>query len=189
MRVTEPLNLRIRDIRLDRSSLTIRSAKGNKDRVISLPPSLKPQVAQQIQSAKVVWLRDQQSPIPLQIPDRLARKYPEYQFSWHWFWLFPAQKTCFHPRTHQLVRFRMHQANVQRAIKLARRKLGIIVLPHELRHGYATHALEFGANPRALQIAMGHKSLETTMKYLHAESLSVRSPWEVISHQSSAGNP
>jgi len=56
----------------------------------------------------------------------------------------------------------------------------MVVLPHELRHGYATHALGFGANPRAIQEAMGHKSLETTMKYLHAESLSVPSPLEKL---------
>ncbi len=31
----------------------------------------------------------------------------------------------------------MHEAHVQRAIKEARRKLGIMVLPHELRHAYA----------------------------------------------------
>jgi len=74
----------------------------------------------------------------------------------------------------------MHEANVQRAIKQARRKLGIMVLPHELRHGYATHCLEAGANPRAIQAAMGHKSMDTTMGYLHAESLSVPSPLETV---------
>ena len=74
----------------------------------------------------------------------------------------------------------MHEANVQRAIKVARRKLGVMVLPHELRHGYATHAMEMGASPRAIQAVMGHKSLETTMKYLHADSLSVRSPLETV---------
>ena len=56
----------------------------------------------------------------------------------------------------------------------------LLVLPHELRHGYATHCLESGANPRAIQEAMGHKSIETTMGYLHAESLSVRSPLETV---------
>jgi integrase/recombinase XerD len=48
------------------------------------------------------------------------------------------------------------------------------------RHGYATHCLERGTNPRAIQQVMGHKSLETTMGYLHAESMSVRSPLETI---------
>ena len=37
-----------------------------------------------------------------------------------------------------------------------------------------------GVSPRAIQLAMGHTSLETTMGYLHAESLSVRSPLESI---------
>ncbi len=47
---------------------------------------------------------------------------------------------------------------------------------HELRHAYATHCLNRGANPRAIQEVMGHQSLETTMAYLHAEALGVRSP-------------
>jgi integrase len=74
----------------------------------------------------------------------------------------------------------MHEANVQRAVKDARRALGISILPHELRHGYATDCLERGTNPRAIQAAMGHASLETTMGYLHAERLSVLSPLEVL---------
>jgi site-specific recombinase XerD len=74
----------------------------------------------------------------------------------------------------------MHEANVQRAVKDARRELGLSILPHELRHGYATHCLERGANPRAIQQAMGHTSLETKMGYLHSESLSVRSPLDVL---------
>src|SRR5215472_2618808 len=110
------------------------------------------------------------------LPGLLARKYPEYQFAWPWAWLFPAHQPCRHPRTGVIVRYRMHEANVQRAVRNARRKLGISVLPHELRHGYATHCLEMGASPRAIQQAMGHKSLETTMGYLHAEALSVSSP-------------
>jgi integrase len=40
--------------------------------------------------------------------------------------------------------------------------------------------MERGASPRAIQKAMGHASLETTMGYLHAESLSVQSPLEVL---------
>lgn len=74
----------------------------------------------------------------------------------------------------------MHEANVQWAVRQACRKLGIKVLPHELRHGYATHCLERGANPRAIQEAMGHSSLETTMGYLHVESLGVLSPLETL---------
>ena len=180
LRVSEPLNLRIKDVSLERFTFFIVGAKGGKDRVVPLPPSLVPDLAQQIEFARAVWQRDKQNRIPLMLPHQLARKYPDYQFAWPWAWLFPAHHTCLHPRTRIEVRYRMHQANVQRAIKLARRKLGISVLPHELRHGYATHCLERGTNPRAIQKAMGHASLETTMGYLHAESLSVRSPLESL---------
>ena len=43
---------------------------------------------------------------------------------------------------------------------------------------YATCSMANGVSPRAIQLAMGHRSLETTMGYLHAESLSVESPLE-----------
>jgi len=180
LRVTEPLNLRIKDLNLERRTLCIRGAKGGNDRVVPWPESLVPELTQQMQFARTVWQRDKQNGTPLMLPHRLARKYPEYQFNWGWAWLFPAHYPCRDPITGAVVRFRMHEANVQRAVKQARRKLGISVLPHELRHGYATHCLERGTNPRAIQQVMGHKSLETTMGYLHAESLSVRSPLETL---------
>jgi integrase len=139
-----------------------------------------PELTQQMQYARAVWQHDKQNRTPLMLPHRLARKYPECQFSWGWAWLFPAHCVCRDPIAGTIVRYRMHEANVQRAVKHARRKLGISVLPHELRHGYATHCLERGTNPRAIQQVMGHKSLETTMGYLHAESLSVRSPLDAV---------
>jgi integron integrase len=180
LRVCEPLNLRIKDLDLDQLTLFLVGAKGGKDRVVALPKVLVPELRQQLKFAQAIWLRDRQNKIPITLPHQLAIKYPEYQFAWPWAWLFPSHHTCLHPRTHLEVRYRMHEANVQRAIKEARRKLGISVLPHELRHGYATHCLQNGVNPRAIQQAMGHSSLETTMGYLHTESLSVRSPLETV---------
>ena len=180
LRVSEPLNLRIKDISLQQASLCIRGAKGGHDRTVRLPESLIPELKQQMRAAWLVWQLDKQNGTPLMLPHRLDRKYPEYQFSWRWAWLFPARFPCRDPRTDKLVRYRMHQGNVQRAVKYARRKLGISVLPHELRHGYATHCLQRGTNPRAIQQAMGHASLETTMGYLHSEALSVSSPLDVL---------
>jgi len=180
LRVCEPLNLRIKDIDLERRCLWIRGAKGGKDRAVTLPNSLIPELTQQIQLARITWQRDRQDRIPLILPHRLARKYPEYQFSWGWAWLFPAHQPCRDPRSGTIVRYRMHEANVQRAVRYAARKLEICVLPHELRHAFASHCLYRGANPRAIQQAMGHASLETTMGYLHAEALSVTSPLDAL---------
>jgi integron integrase len=176
LRVSEPLNLRVKDLDLERGRIGIRGAKGGNDRVVRLPAALIPELDQQLRAARVIWELDKSNKTPLALPHRLARKYPEYQFSWRWAWVFPAHHPCRDPRTDKLVRYRMHQGNVQRAVKYARRKLELSILPHELRHGYATHCLERGTNPRAIQQAMGHSSLETTMGYLHAEALSVASP-------------
>jgi integrase len=180
LRVSEPLNLRIKDLDLERRRLCIRGAKGGNDRVVALPWCLVEELSHQRQVARAVWQRDRENRTPIMLPHALARKYPEYQFSWGWAWLFPSHAPCRDPRSGNVVRYRMHEANVQRAVKYARRKLGILVLPHELRHGFATHCLEPGTNPRAIQQAMGHKSLETTMGYLHAEALSVCSPLDVL---------
>ncbi len=59
---------------------------------------------------------------------------------------------------------------VQERIKHYRERLGINVptSAHSLRHGFATYLAEEGANPAALQILLGHESLDTTTRYVHA---------------------
>lgn len=179
-RVCEPLNLRIKDVCLDDGTLMLRGAKGRKDRIVALPCSIAEEVRQQMDFARNVWRGDCQNRIPLEIPGQLARKYPEYLFAWPWAWLFPSRHPCKHPISGQVVRYRMHESNVQRAIKAARRKLGIMVLPHELRHAYATHSLNLGVNLKALSEAMGHAQIETTAGYCHATALSVPSPLDRV---------
>lgn len=59
---------------------------------------------------------------------------------------------------------------IQMKIKEYREKLGINVptSAHSLRHGFATYLAESGASPAAIQILLGHESLETTTRYVHA---------------------
>jgi len=59
---------------------------------------------------------------------------------------------------------------LQDKIKEYREKLQINVptSAHSLRHGFATYLAERGANPAALQILLGHESLSTTTRYVHA---------------------
>ncbi|MBT7553496.1 tyrosine-type recombinase/integrase [bacterium] len=59
---------------------------------------------------------------------------------------------------------------LQYKIKRYRELLGINipVSAHSLRHGFATYLAENGANPAAIQILLGHESLDTTTRYVHA---------------------
>jgi site-specific recombinase XerD len=94
--------------------------------------------------------------------------------------VFPARLPCQHPRTEATVRWRCHEANVQRAVRAAARPLGLDITPHHLRHAYATHCLNRGANVKALQEALGHANVETTIGYCHAEACSVESPLSAV---------
>ena len=178
LRVSEPLNLRVKDVLLEDSKLVICGAKGGKDRFVALPCSLVSELKAQLNFAKAVQAKDRANLIPVALPGLLAKKYPHWQFSPKWAFLFPARTPCLHPREGYSVRWRCHEANVQRAVRAAARPLGLDITPHHLRHAYATHCLNGGQNPRAIQQAMGHSQLETTMGYLHAEALAVKSPLE-----------
>lgn len=174
-RVTEPLNLRIRDLDLKAGHLIYRQAKQHKDRIVPIPCLVAERLREQIRFARSVWDREGRR-YPVALPGLLHKKYPNAQHDWQWFWLFPARGACVDKRTGLTVRWRLHEANIRRAVQRAAKVLNVSIVPHELRHGYATDCLNAGENPRALQQVLGHKSLETTMGYCHAEPLSVRSP-------------
>lgn len=90
-------------------------------------------------------------------------------------WLFPGPDPT-HPLT---------VSTPQRIYNAAKRAAGIQRGRgiHTLRHCFATHLLEAGVDPRTLQVLLGHKSLNTTMRYLQVTRthvLNVRSPLDLL---------
>jgi integron integrase len=182
LRVSEPLELRIKDVNLAERCIVIRQAKGMKDRIVALPDCLLGDMAAQLQRAAAAAMTDAAAGLPVALPDLLATKYPRARFDKSWAWLFPMDKPVKHRLTGDLVRWRMHEVNVQRAVRRAAALAGIDgkVTPHVLRHTFATHAHGAGAAARDLQAVLGHTKLETTMRYLEAQPAAVRSPLDAM---------
>lgn len=184
LRVSEPLELRMRDILWSESQLIIRDAKGAKDRRVPLPCALVQALRAQVDRARAAWEWDRahHPTVGVSLPHRLAKKYPSAARSLAWFWVFPAPGHCTHPRTGERVRYHLLDVAVQRAVKTAAEKIGMagIVTPHCLRHAYATHQLARGENIKTIQTVMGHVNLETTAGYLHAEVRTATNPLDAL---------
>lgn len=137
LRVSELLGLKVEAVRRDPAFLIVRG-KGGKERLASLNASAR--------EAVKTWLIARDAARPEKAPDSP--------------WLFPSASAKGHLTPRRFAQL-LDQAAIDARIDPAR------VSPHVLRHAFATHLLEGGADLRVVQTLLGHADIATTQIYTH----------------------
>jgi len=137
LRVSELLALRVEAVLRDPAYLIVRG-KGGKERLAPLNSAAR--------EAIKVWLDARDAARKPNAPDSV--------------WLFPSHGKSGHLTPRRFAQL-LDQAAVTAGIDPAR------VSPHVLRHAFATHLLEGGADLRVVQTLLGHADISTTQIYTH----------------------
>lgn len=118
LRLEEALSVRVKDIDLVRRELIVREGKGRKDRVTTLPESLRAPLEGHLARLAEWFANERHLGRPgVSLPGALAHKYPAASTSWAWQFLFPAARPCADPWSGRPVRHHLHHSIIQRAVR------------------------------------------------------------------------
>ena len=137
LRVSEGMRLRVEDIDADRQFVSIRNAKGNKDRNV---------------------------PLPEKTLDLLREHWKSHRNK---VWLFPSARcggSNMTEATKPISKSSIQSAFIGALKSSGINKKATV---HSLRHSWATHLLEAGVNLRLIQIWLGHSTPASTSIYTH----------------------
>ena len=126
LRITEAIRLRVHDIDFDLKSITVRSGKGNKDRITTFPASVIPFLKNHLLKVKMLHDQDLSKGYgSVYLPYALARKYKNAEKEWQWQYVFPSGSLSTDPRSSIIRRHHIDPSIINKAIKVAAGKSGL----------------------------------------------------------------
>jgi integrase/recombinase XerC len=145
LRLSELVSLDLNDVNLAGRVARVRG-KGGKERLVPFNRTTAEAIRDMLNDAGA---------LPVEAPHRDARRHARAR----------------HPLFRNLRGGRLTTRSVDRVVRRYVREsgLGPDISPHALRHSFATHLLQAGADLRAIQELLGHARLSTTQRYTHLD--------------------
>lgn len=174
IRSNECVSLRVRHLDFSSGCIRVMDSKGTRDRLTLLPKGLEEELKSQLEKVKKLHEKDLADGYgETWVPRAIDRKYTNVGSDFRWQFVFPSSQIFHDEKTGNKGRWSVHESMLNKALRKAVQQAGIRkrVGTHTLRHSFATHLLMSGCDIRRVQQLLGHKSVKTTMQYMHIVDL------------------